>query len=59
MNIGSVTASQPAQEVQGVSEKRANLQMLLLKKSLQMQQGASANAMEPSGGKGQIVDIRV
>ena len=59
MNISSATQA-ALQGVQDVpSDKRAELQMALLKKVLQTQQDESATLMKMMSGKGQNIDIRV
>lgn len=55
MNIQSVNA-QPASAPES---KRAELQMLLLKKALQAQQEQAAELTKQIEGKGQTVDFRV
>jgi hypothetical protein len=59
MNIS--TATQAAlQGVQDVpSDKRANLQVALLKKALQSQEDQAAELLKMMSGKGQNLDIRV
>lgn len=55
--VGNVNAQ--VQALSGADNKRAQLQMLLLKKSLDMQQAETAAIMQQTEGKGQNIDIRV
>jgi hypothetical protein len=60
MNITSVTASSAAlQGVQTGDDKRASLQLALLKKALDSQQNETADLLKLMDGKGQNLDIRV
>lgn len=60
MNISGAQASNAAiQGATSVDNKRAQLQMSLLKKVLDSQQEQSAELMKLMEGKGQVVDIRV
>ena len=57
MNISSATAT-ALQGVQNSDDKRATLQLALLKKSLDSQQQEAANLLKLIDGKGQNLDIR-
>ena len=60
MNISGV--ANPATQIQrpaGLEDKRAQLQLMLLKKSLEMQNTETAAVMRQTEGKGQNIDIRV
>lgn len=61
MNISGVgNANAQIQAAQAAPEnKRAQLQMMLLKKSLEMQQAETTAVMQQMEGKGQTIDIRV
>ena len=60
MNISSATASATAlQGVQNAGDKRATLQLALLKKALDSQQQDAADILKLMDGKGQNLDIRV
>lgn len=60
MNISGVgNANAQVQALSGADNKRAQLQMLLLKKSLDMQQAETTAIMQQAEGKGQNIDIRV
>ena len=60
MNISSATATSAAlQGVQNSDDKRAVLQLTLLKKALDSQQQDAAEMLKLIGGKGQNIDIRV
>ncbi len=60
MNIGSTQAAPIAPEqTQGITAKRAGLQLALLKKALDAQQSTMEQLMNVSEGKGQALDIRV
>jgi hypothetical protein len=61
MNVSgaSQTALQALNETDATSNVRANLQIALLKKSLQSQQDQAEEMMKMLSGKGQTLDIRV
>ncbi len=60
MNIsGIATAAAQIQATQSLEGKRASLQLMLLKKSLEMQNAETVAVMQQTEGKGQNVDIRV
>ncbi len=60
MNIGSSTGVNAALDgLAGVEDKRAALQVALLKKALESQQQQAAELMKLVEGKGQQLDIRV
>ncbi len=60
MNISSVQNTQAAlQAVQSGDDKRAQLQMALLKKALDSQQEQASELMKMMEGKGQVLDLRV
>ena len=61
MNVSgaSQTAIQALNETDATSNVRANLQIALLKKSLQSQQDQAEEMMKMLSGKGQTLDIRV
>jgi hypothetical protein len=60
MNISGTGATpiQPQTAANPV-DKRAQLQAMLLRKSLEMQQAETAAVMREAEGKGQSLDIRV
>lgn len=58
MNISSVGTNQVPVQSTGSVDKRAQLQSLLLKKSLEMQRAETAAVMQQAEGKGQNIDIR-
>lgn len=55
--VGNSSAQIPATPAAG--DKRAQLQMMLLKKSLELQGAETLAVMQQTEGKGQNVDIRV
>jgi|GEM_PF-3129215 len=60
MNVSGVTNSAAqVQQTPSLQNKRAELQMMLLKKSLEMQNAETAAVMQQTEGKGQTIDIRV
>lgn len=60
MNVSNVQATQTAlNALNGVDSKRAQLQIQLLKKSLETQQQQAAELLKLMEGKGQNLDIRV
>ena len=60
MNIGSTQATSAAIEgIKAPENKRAGLQLALLKKSLESQQTTMEQLMNTAQGKGQNIDIRV
>lgn len=60
MNIGSSTGVDAAlNALTGVDDKRAALQITLLKKSLDSQQQIAADLLKLLEGKGQQLDLRV
>ncbi len=61
MNINSATqtALQAVQNADAVEGKRAQLQVALLKKSLESQETQAAELLKMLSGKGQNLDIRV
>lgn len=60
MNISSTSGVDAAlTAVQSVEDKRAGLQIALLRKSLDSQQQQAADLMKLLEGKGQQVDLRV
>lgn len=59
MNISNVQPPFSGQMAQGVDAKRLELQMLLLKKSLESQQSEADALTSMTDGKGQNLDIRV
>jgi hypothetical protein len=60
MNISGATATASAlQALQNGDDKRAALQLALLKKSLDSQQQETANLLKMMDGKGQNIDLRV
>lgn len=59
MNVSNIQSSDPVQMTQGLEVKRMQLQMLLLKKSLDAQQTEATALENMLGGKGQNLDIRV
>jgi hypothetical protein len=59
MNISGVGPSPASVPATSAVDKRAQLQMMLLKKSLDMQQAETAAVMRDAEGKGQSIDIRV
>ncbi|GEM_PF-1710331 len=59
MNVSNVQATQRAVEAAtGVEAKRAQLQVQLLKKTLETQQQQAAELLKLLEGKGQVLDIR-
>lgn len=58
MNISNVGSQAPISHPAS-ADKRAQLQMLLLKKSLEIQQAETAAVTRQLEGKGQTIDIRV
>jgi hypothetical protein len=58
MNISSATSA-ALQGVQNTDDKRAALQLALLKKALDSQQAEATSLLKLMDGKGQNVDIRV
>jgi len=60
MNIStSAAATSLVQDTQGVSNKRAQFQMTLLKKMLDSETQQAAEIQKLMSGKGQVVDLRV
>jgi hypothetical protein len=59
MNISGVGNSTAQVQATLPSDKRAALQMMLLKKTLEMQNAETAAVMQQTEGKGQNIDIRV
>ncbi|HVT11417.1 MAG TPA: hypothetical protein VHE55_04055 [Fimbriimonadaceae bacterium] len=59
MNISGVGNTNAQIQATPPADKRAQLQMLLLKKSLEMQQAETEAVMQQTEGKGQNIDIRV
>ena len=60
MDLHAAQATQAALNgVQSADAKRAGLQMLLLKKALEVQQEQAAELQKLAEGKGNVVDIRV
>jgi hypothetical protein len=60
MNISGVgSAAAQVQAVSSPESKRMQLQMMLLKKSLDMQKAETAAVMQQAEGIGQTIDIRV
>jgi hypothetical protein len=59
MNISAVSANAQVQAMAGPEDKRAGLQLMLLKKTLDMQQQEAAAIMQEFEGKGQNIDMRV
>jgi hypothetical protein len=59
MNISGVGNQTAQVQATAPTDKRAQLQMLLLKKSLEMQQAETVAVMQQTEGKGQNIDIRV
>jgi hypothetical protein len=60
MNISGVgNASAQVQAMSSPESKRMQLQMMLLKKSLEMQNAETAAVTQQVEGKGQSIDIRV
>lgn len=60
MNIGTSTGVNAAlNSLSGVEDKRAALQVALLKKALESQQQQAAELLKLTEGKGQQLDIRV
>ena len=59
MNISNVGTPTPAVQTAPATEnKRAQLQAMLLKKTLEMQQAETMAVMQQAEGKGQTIDIR-
>jgi hypothetical protein len=59
MNVSGVgNAAAQVQAMQGSDDKRVQLQMMLLKKTLDMQKAETAAVMQQTEGKGQNIDIR-
>lgn len=58
MNVSNIQGTDATQLTQGV-DKRQQLQMLLLKKSLESQQSEADALTRMVDGKGQNLDIRV
>jgi hypothetical protein len=59
MNISGVGAPTPPIQTTPTAEtKRAHLQAMLLKKTLEMQKAETAAVMQQAEGKGQTIDIR-
>ncbi|HTQ08844.1 MAG TPA: hypothetical protein VMI31_02115 [Fimbriimonadaceae bacterium] len=59
MNVSTVT--NPAAQIQqmpNIENKRAQLQAMLLKKSVEMQNAETVAVMQQTEGKGQNIDIR-
>lgn len=61
MQIGNSTAATQAAltSVQGSDDKRAALQMMILKKALDAQKMQAEQVTNVLLGKGQVVDIRI
>ena len=59
MNVSSVGTAAQVQAMASPEQKRAQLQMLLLKRSLEMQNAETVAVMQQVEGKGQTIDIRV
>jgi len=60
MNIPGVgNANAQIQAIPGADDKRARLQLMLLRKTLDMQKAETMAVMQQTEGKGQNVDIRV
>ena len=60
MNISGVGNSSAQVQAPAVStDKRVQLQALLLKKTLEMQQAETVAVMQQAEGKGQHIDLRV
>lgn len=58
MNVSNVQVTEAAMTA-NVEQKRVQLQALLFKKSLEMQQQQSDELRRMADGKGRVVDIRV
>ena len=59
MNVSGVTnAAAQVQQTPNLENKRAQLQLMLLRKSLEMQNAETAAVMQQTEGKGQNIDIR-
>lgn len=60
MNISTTTASESlAANISPIDNKRAQLQVSLLKKALDSQEQQAAELLKIMEGKGQVVDLRV
>ncbi len=62
MNVSAAatqTALQAVSDATNVENRRANLQMALLKKTLQSEQQQADDLMKLMSGKGQNIDLRV
>jgi hypothetical protein len=60
MNIGASGSTEaPLQALSSAEPKRAQLQVMLLKKALESQEQQAAELLKLMEGKGQVLDIRV
>lgn len=60
MNISAVgNANAPIQGASLPEDKRAQLQMMILRKTLELQKSETMAVMQETEGKGQNIDIRV
>lgn len=60
MNISTSTAAESlAANISPIDNKRAQLQVSLLKKALDSQEQQAAELLKIMEGKGQVVDLRV
>lgn len=59
MNIGSIGTQSGVNGASSLDNKRANLQMSLLKKMLEAQKEQAAEVQRVAEGKGNLLDIRV
>jgi hypothetical protein len=59
MNISGIGTNPVQTPAPHAVDKRAQLQTMLLKKSLELQQAETTAVMREAEGKGQAIDIRV
>jgi hypothetical protein len=59
MNISGIVGPQAQVQAPASVDKRAQLQAMLLRKSLEMQQAETVAVMQQAEGKGQHIDLRV